>query len=131
MKDGPTILNSEPKNLQIGTDRAHLLGTPSGKIEFVSQTLQKFDPNDKERPPMPRYIPSWEGYNTKKLTKDYPLQLISPHPRFSYHTHNDNKSHWLDDIPQHRIKKNGYAYWTIRISPSDAAKRGITGWRYR
>ncbi len=85
----------------------------------------KFDPNDKERPPMPRYIPSWEGYNTTELTKDYPLQLISPHPRFSYHTHNDNKSPWLDDIPLHRVKKDGYAYWTIRINPGDAEKRGI------
>jgi len=121
----PNDLDSEPKNLQIGTDRAHLLGTPSGKIEFVSQTLQKFDPNDKERPPMPRYIPSWEGYNTKKLTKDYPLQLISPHPRFSYHTHNDNKSTWLNDIPQHRVVKNGYAWWPVRINPQDAAERGI------
>jgi anaerobic selenocysteine-containing dehydrogenase len=121
----PNNLHSEPKNMQIGTDRAHLLGTPTGKVEFVSQTLVKFDPDDKERPPMPRYIPSWEGYNTKKLTKNYPLQLISPHPRFSYHTHNDNKSHWLDDIPQHRVKKDGYAYWPVRIHPADAAKRGI------
>ncbi|MBN1189725.1 MAG: molybdopterin-dependent oxidoreductase [Dehalococcoidales bacterium] len=121
----PCDLHSEPKNPNMGTDRAHLLGTPSGKIEFVSQTLLKFDPDDEERPPMPRYIPSWEGYNTKRLTRDYPLQLISPHPRFSYHTHNDNKSLWLDDIPQHRVKKDGYAYWPIRIHPQDAAKRDI------
>jgi trimethylamine-N-oxide reductase (cytochrome c) len=85
----------------------------------------KFDPNDEERPPMPRYIPSWEGYNTAELTKDYPLQLVSPHPRFSYHTHNDEKSMWLDDIPLHRVKKDGYAYWTIRLHPSDAQPRGI------
>jgi anaerobic selenocysteine-containing dehydrogenase len=102
-----------------------LLGTPSGKIEFVSQTLQQFDPKDEERPPMPRYIPSWEGYNTRQLVDKYPLQLISPHPRFSYHTHHDNKSLWLDDIPQHRVKKDGYAYWPIRIHPLDAEKRDI------
>jgi trimethylamine-N-oxide reductase (cytochrome c) len=59
------------------------------------------------------------------LTKKYPLQLISPHPRFSYHTHNDNKSHWLDDIPQHRVVKDGYAWWPVRIHPADAAKRDI------
>lgn len=74
---------------------------------------------------MPRYIPSWEGYNTKELTRKYPLQLVSPHPRFSYHTHHDNKSLWLDDIPQHRIKKDGYYYWTIRINTADAEERGI------
>ncbi len=122
----PNDLKSEPLNPNIGTDRAHLLSTPSGKVEFVSQTLKEFDPNDEERPPMPRYIPSWEGYNTEELTKDYPLQLVSPHPRFSYHTHHDNKSLWLDDIPQHRVKKDGYAYWPIRIHPKDAAERGIS-----
>ena len=66
-------------NPNLGTPKAHLLATDSGKIEFVSQSLKRFDPNDKERPPMPRYIPSWEGYNTKELTKNYPLQMITPH----------------------------------------------------
>jgi trimethylamine-N-oxide reductase (cytochrome c) len=54
--DTPNSLN--PKK---GTDKAHELATYSGKIEFVSQSLTKFDPNDEERPPLPRYIPSWEG----------------------------------------------------------------------
>jgi molybdopterin guanine dinucleotide-containing S/N-oxide reductase-like protein len=101
------------------------LATPSGKVEFVSQTLMAYAPDDEERPPMARYIPSWEGYNTSELTEKYPLQMISPHPRFSYHTHNDNKSHWLDDIPQHRVKKDGYAWWPVRIHPADAAARGL------
>ncbi len=48
---------------------------------------------------MPRYIPSWEGYDTKELVKKYPLQIITSHVRFSYHTHHDNKNPWLDDIP--------------------------------
>jgi anaerobic selenocysteine-containing dehydrogenase len=82
-------------------------------------------PDDKERPPLPRYIPSWEGHETKELTAKYPLQMITPHPRYSYHTHHDNKTLWLNDIPQHRIKKNGYAWWPIRIHPSDAQARGI------
>ena len=112
-------------NPNIGTDRAHLLATPSGKVEFVSQTLEKYAPADDERGPTARYIPSWEGYNTKELADKYPLQMISPHPRFSYHTHNDNKSLWLDDIPQHRVKKGGYAYWPVRIHPDDAEMRGI------
>ena len=74
---------------------------------------------------MARYIPSWEGYNTKKLTKDYPLQLITPHVRFSFHTQHDNKNPWLSDIPQHRIKKDGYYWWPVRINTGDAAKRGL------
>jgi trimethylamine-N-oxide reductase (cytochrome c) len=118
--DTPNSLN--PKK---GTDKAHELATYSGKIEFVSQSLTKFDPNDEERPPLPRYIPSWEGHETKDLTAKYPLQMITPHPRHSYHTHHDNKTLWLNDIPQHRVKKDGYAWWPIRIHPSDAQARGI------
>jgi molybdopterin guanine dinucleotide-containing S/N-oxide reductase-like protein len=112
-------------NPKKGTAKAHELATYSGKIEFVSQSLTKFDPNDEERPPLPRYIPSWEGHETKELMAKYPLQMITPHPRYSYHTHHDNKTLWLNDIPQHRVKKDGYAWWPIRIHPSDAEARGI------
>ena len=112
-------------NPRKGTDEAHELATYSGKIEFVSQSLTKFDPDDEERPPMPRYIPSWEGHETKELTAKYPLQMITPHVRFSYHTQHDNQNPWLSDIAQHRVKKGGYAWWPIRICPSDAGARGI------
>ena len=68
--------------------------------------------------------PSWEGHHSAIAAK-YPLQLISPHPRFSFHTHYDKHSAWLDDIPEHRVQKNGYAWWPARIHPDDAAARGI------
>jgi molybdopterin guanine dinucleotide-containing S/N-oxide reductase-like protein len=118
--DAPYTMN--PRQ---GTDEAHKLATYSGKIEFVSESLAKFDPNDEERPPMPRYIPSWEGHETKELTAKYPLQMITPHVRFSYHTQHDYQNAWLSDIPQHRVKRDGYAWWPIRICPSDAEARGI------
>jgi len=111
-------------NPQKGTEKAKELGTYSGKIEFVSQSLTEHFPDDEERPPMPRYIPSWEGYNSE-LAKKYPLQLISPHPRFSYHTHHDISIHSLGDIPGHRIFKDGYYWQVIRIHPLDASARGI------
>ena len=50
---------------------------------------------------------------------------MTPHARFSFHTHHDNKSPWLDEIPAHRILKDGYAYWPIRIHHEDAKQRGI------
>ena len=53
------------------------------------------------------------------------LQLISPHPRGSFHTHHDTHVEWLDDIPYNRIQKNGYYYRTVRIHPVDAGARGI------
>jgi len=111
-------------NPKKGTEKAKELGTYSGKIEFVSQSLTELSPDDKERPPMPRYIPSWEGYDSE-LAKKYPIQLISPHPRFSFHTHHDIHVTWLEDIPGHRIVKDGYPWHVIRIHPSDASARGI------
>lgn len=112
--------NNPKKN----TEKARELGTDSGKIEFVSQSLLKNTPDDEERPPMARYIPSWEGHQSR-LARKYPLQLISPHPRFSFHTHHDGHVRWLGDIPQNRIFKNGYYYHTTHIHPSDATARGI------
>jgi trimethylamine-N-oxide reductase (cytochrome c) len=114
----------DPSNPHIGTDKADKMGTYSGKIEFVSQSLSEHFPDDKERPPLARYIPSWEGYDSE-IAKKYPLQLLTTHVRFSYHTHHDNKSPWLDEIPGNRIIKDGYAWWPVRIHPSDAEPRSI------
>jgi len=111
-------------NPKRGTEKAKELGTYSGKIEFVSRSLTEHFPDDEERPPMPRYIPSWEGH-TSELAKKYPLQLIAPHPRFSFHTHHDISIHSLGDIPGHRIFKDGYYWHVTRIHPIDASARGI------
>jgi len=100
------------------------LGTYSGKIEFVSRSLMEHLPDDEERPPLPRYIPSWEGHNSE-LAKKYPLQIIIPHPRFSFHTQYDSNVSWLGEIPDHRTWKDGYSWRPVRIHPSDAAARGI------
>ncbi len=107
-------------------DREGNLTTQTGKIEFESLSLKRFDPDDPERPPIPKYIPSWEGHHTTELYAKYPLQLISPHPRFSFHTMYDGKESWMNEVPEHRIKaKDGHYYWVIRINKEDAAKRGI------
>ena len=45
------------------------------------------------------------GYKTGPYDR-YPLQIISPHPRFSFHTHYDNHTSWLNEIPLHRVKKD-------------------------
>ncbi|MFC2068878.1 molybdopterin-dependent oxidoreductase [Chloroflexota bacterium] len=99
------------------------LDTPTGKIEFFSKTLDKYLPEDKERPPVPHYIPSWEGH-TSLLAMKYPLQMITPHVRYSYHSQSEFVS-WLREIPLHRIKKHGYYYWPVRINPDDASARGV------
>ena len=112
---------SNPKR---DTEKSRELGTYSGKIEFVSQSLLENMPDDDERAPLPHYIPSWEGH-TSKLAEKYPLQLISPHPRFSFHTQHDNHVPWLSEISGHRVVKGGYAWQVVRLHPVDAAARGI------
>ncbi|MFH1490064.1 MAG: molybdopterin-dependent oxidoreductase, partial [Pseudomonadota bacterium] len=101
------------------------LQTTSGLIEFVSSSLKKFDPGDEERPLMPKYIHSWEGHHTTRLYNKYPLQLISPHPRFSFHTMGDAKDSWMNDVKDHRVLIDGYYYWIVRINSKDALARGI------
>ena len=101
------------------------LQTQSGKIEFDCSSLKRFDPNDPERPTISKYIPSWEGPHTRDLYEKYPLQLLSPHPRFTFHTHQDGKDSIVNDVREHRVLIKGYYYWIVRISTKDAEKRGI------
>ncbi|MGO9126887.1 MAG: molybdopterin-dependent oxidoreductase [Terriglobales bacterium] len=104
------------------------LETQTGKIEFVSSSLRRLNINhpNEERPALNRYIPSWEGPNTKKLSEKYPLQMISTHPRYSFHTQGDAKDSTINDVFDHRVLIDGYYYWVMRINPADAERRGIT-----
>jgi molybdopterin guanine dinucleotide-containing S/N-oxide reductase-like protein len=122
--DGRPCDTPDQLNPNRGTDKASEVATYSGKIEFASQSLKTHYPDDDERPVVPRYIESWEGHKSE-LAKQYPLQMLSPHPRFTFHVHYDKHTDWLDDIAVHRIKKDGYSYWPARIHPTDAAARGI------
>lgn len=107
-----------------GTDKASGLGTYTGKIEFASESLRQNRQPDDERMPVPQYIPSWEGHHTP-LKQRHPFQLLTPHPRFSIHTHHDSHVRWLNEIPAQRLIKDGYAWWRVRINPVDAAALGI------
>ena len=108
-----------------GTDKGHMLDTPTGKLEFDSETLKEHTPYDNERAPVARYQHSWEGHKSALYGK-YPLHLISPHPRYGYHTHYDAHSNWLAEIPEHRVlKEDGNYYLTVRIHPETAAAKGI------
>ena len=59
-------------------------------------------------------------------TAKYPLQMISPHPRFSFHTMGDGKQSWMNEVKDHRVlDADGHYYWIMRLNPGDAAARGI------
>jgi anaerobic selenocysteine-containing dehydrogenase len=53
------------------------------------------------------------------------LQLITSHSRYSFHTHNDGKQSFLNNVEDHRVLVDGHYYWLLRINPADANARGI------
>ena len=72
-----------------------------------------------------KYEPSWEGPHSGALFEQYPLQLLTPHSKYSYHTQGDGKDSFLLNIQDHRVNVDGYYYWIIRLNAEDAAERGI------
>ena len=104
------------------------LSTPSGKIEFYSQRLAEHFPDDDERPPVPHYIPYGESHQESLLherSKEYPLLVVSNHPRWRVHAQGDDNT-WLREIPTCKVKgSDGYYYEPLWINPVDATERGI------
>jgi anaerobic dimethyl sulfoxide reductase subunit A len=64
--------------------------TPSGKIEIYSETLANMDFKKSKYgdyvPPLPTYIEAKDSIFNKELEKKYPLQMLTPHPRFKSHS---------------------------------------------
>jgi anaerobic selenocysteine-containing dehydrogenase len=102
--------------------------TPSGKIEFYSQNLAKYFPDDKERPPVPHWIEKGESHDERISSvraKKYPLLVVSNHPHWRVHANCDDIS-WTREAPTMKVKGwDGYLYEPLWISPKDAAARGI------
>ncbi|MCC6778588.1 MAG: molybdopterin-dependent oxidoreductase, partial [Hyphomicrobiales bacterium] len=99
------------------------LQTQSGKLEFECSSLKRFD--DPERPPIVKYQPSWEGPHSGEAYERYPLQMLTPHAKYSFHTQGDGKDSFLLNIEDHRVNVDGYYYWIMRLNPADADERGI------
>lgn len=100
------------------------LQTQSTKFEFESQSLKRYAAGDPERPPILKYERSWEGYGSDRQA-EFSLQLITPHPRFSFHTEADGKDGFVNDIGEHRTFVDGYYYLTLRMNHEDARARHI------
>lgn len=115
-----------PLPSQFSGDFLKGLETQSGKFEFMPSSLKRGDPDNDERPVLNRYIQSWEGLANRELADKYPLQMLSTHPRYSFHTYNDGKDSTTNDIEDHRVLIDGYYYWVMRLNPADAGPRGIT-----
>jgi anaerobic dimethyl sulfoxide reductase subunit A len=85
--------------------------TPSGKIEIFSQRVA--DLKKPDTPPIPQYMPTPEDRNDP-LFKQFPLQLITPHPKNRVHSELYTVP-WLREVEEHRV-------W---INPVDAEPRSI------
>ena len=100
------------------------LQTQTGKFEFEASSLKRYDANDPERPPIAKYNRAWE-LDEEDYASKYPLQLLTPHPRYSFHTQADGKDSFINDIDDHRVEINGHFYWVLRMNTEDALERGI------
>ncbi len=98
------------------------LDTESGKIEFVSRRIAERDPDNDERPPVAKWRPHQEMPGTPKA-QDYPLTVMSNHPRFRFHVQGDDIE-WIREIAKVR-GSDGRWYEPCWIHPEDAAARDI------
>lgn len=98
------------------------LQTQSGKLEFECNSLKRV--NDPERPPIVKYHPAEDGVHSPDFER-YPLQMLTPHSKYSFHTQGDGKDSFLLNIEDHRVNVDGYYYWIMRLNAEDAAERGI------
>jgi molybdopterin guanine dinucleotide-containing S/N-oxide reductase-like protein len=104
------------------------LPTPSGKLEFYSERLAKYFPDDEERPPIPKWIENSVTHDERlsgERAKKYPLLMMSNHPRWRHHAQADDIS-WTREAPTCKVKgPDGYMYEPLWLNPKTAEKRGI------
>jgi anaerobic selenocysteine-containing dehydrogenase len=89
---------------------AHGAPTPSGKVEFVAESLAR-----EGLPALPTYVPLVEGPDHAELARRYPLQCIVPPNRFFL-----NSSFSQSELLRRR--QRGPA---VLLHPADGAARGI------
>lgn len=98
---------------------ANPLGTPSGKIEIYSSRLAEKAKTWQLKEgdvisALPKYVPTWEGYEDSETKKTYPLQLFGYHTKGRAHSSYHNVP-WLREAVQDAV-------W---MNPIDANKRGL------
>ncbi len=93
---------------------ANPLGTPSGKIEIYSQTIEGF--HYASCPPHPTWMEPVEWLGAAKAEK-YPLHLMSPHPAHRLHSQLGNTAF--------RQTYEVAGREPITLHPADALARGI------
>jgi trimethylamine-N-oxide reductase (cytochrome c) len=104
------------------------LSTPTGKLEFYSESLAKAFPNDKERSPIPKWVEKSHLHDERLSSgraKMFPLLLMSNHGRWRVHAQCDDIT-WTREAPTCKILgPDGYKYEPVWMHPTVAEPRGI------
>ena len=104
------------------------LTTPTGLLEFSSSDIEKYMPDDTERPPVPHWVekgPAHDERLSSERTKDYPLLCMSNHGHWRMHAQLDDVT-WAREVETMKIRgEDGYQYEPCWLSPREAEKRGI------
>ncbi len=104
------------------------LPTPTGKLEFYSARLAEHFPDDRERPPIPKWIEKGETHDERISSERaamFPMLLMSNHGRWRTHAQCDDIT-WTRETPTGKVLGfDGYKYEPVWINPIDAEKRGI------
>ena len=110
----------------------HPLPTPTGKLEFYSESLDKAFPNDEERPPYPQWIEKGITHDERISSKRalaYPLLVLSNHGRWRVHAQGDDIP-WSKEALTGKVRGfDGYLYepcWIIRRMPRPEVSRTAT-----
>jgi trimethylamine-N-oxide reductase (cytochrome c) len=90
--------------------------------------LAKHFPDDRERPPYPKWIEKSETHDERISSERaamFPLLMISNHGRWRTHAQGDDIT-WTREAPTCKVLgADGYKYEPAWIHPKDAEKRGI------
>ena len=104
------------------------LPTPTGKLEFYSERLAQHFPDDKERPPIPKWIEKSVTHDeriTSERASMFPLLLMSNHGRWRVHAQADDIT-WTREAPTCKVTgPDGYKYEPVWINTQDAEKQDI------
>jgi trimethylamine-N-oxide reductase (cytochrome c) len=104
------------------------LPTPTGKLEFYSESLDKAFPDDKERPPYPKWVERSELHDESLFgdrVKEYPLLCMSNHGRWRFHANCDDIT-WHREVETMKIRAaDGYQYEPAWIHAKTAGERGV------
>jgi trimethylamine-N-oxide reductase (cytochrome c) len=109
------------------------IGLPSGLLEYYSERLAEYFPDDKERTPVASYViggSESDGWTHDESLygercKTYPILCQNNHPRWRFHVQFDDVP-WFREIPSGKMTGyDGYQYESVWLNPETAEARGI------